>query len=130
MAAALFLSALTIRPCLALFNVRHNNILRSGRPMARFQPRPSASDLSFEYLRGLGGERFRKLRHYRKIDWVSFPSPAVYNRPFPNTFHNRSPALTDINLPTDFNTNLLMLFRWLPAQGRQAIIQYLGSSIW
>src|ERR1700674_5873403 len=68
-AAALFLSAPTIRPCQALFNFPRNNNL--GR-------RPCAS-------RAQGYVRPTEVRPPQKIDRVSFPSPAIYNR----QFHNR-----------------------------------------
>jgi uncharacterized membrane protein len=91
--ATALLSAPTIRPCRKLFNFPRNNILRSG----------AAS--------GATSDRFPD---FVKTGPISFPSPAIYNRQF-RTKVVELGALTvsHIDLPTDFNTNLLMLFRWL-----------------
>jgi uncharacterized membrane protein len=94
LAAALFLSALTIRPCPALFNFRSKNIL-AKHPSTWRARQPISANL--------------------KNAPVSFPAPAIYNRQFHNqpSFQPRSHPVIEINFPSDLNTNLLMLLRWL-----------------
>jgi uncharacterized membrane protein len=90
--AALCLSAPTIRACRALFNFQSN---------------------IFSALESTRAGQLANFIHPSKIGPVSFPSPAIYNRQSTKRVPYRSLNLIEINLPSDFNTNLLMLFRWL-----------------
>jgi hypothetical protein len=55
-----------------------------------------------------------QVRPLQKIDWV-FISRASHLQSSirEQSFRIGAVTLTNINLPTDFQTNLLMLFRWL-----------------
>ena len=100
--AALFLSALTIRPWPRLFNFQSNNIalkrLAVDRAEYRFSRRPCKYVCIFDSSRVLRDRFISATRHLQS--WFPNQSP-------------KEPNLTNINLPSDFNTNLLILFRWL-----------------